>query len=63
MPVVYLDWRRHQVSARLAACRYRCGGRTYLRDEDGKPAHKTCAEAALAATRPAAATKDRRKLL
>jgi hypothetical protein len=29
-------------------CRYECGGVTQLRDSHGKPAHKCCAEEALA---------------
>lgn len=43
-----LDWRdaRHW-SHTARQCRY-CPGLTHLRDSKGKPAHKVCAEAALA---------------
>jgi hypothetical protein len=43
-----LDWRdpsHYSYAAR--PCRY-CGGDTHLRDSKKKPAHKTCAENALA---------------
>lgn len=45
---VLLDWRhpRHW-SWDPAPCRY-CGGDTHLRDSRKKPAHKVCAEQALA---------------
>jgi hypothetical protein len=45
---VGLDWRdaRHW-SDRAGKCRH-CGQETHLRDEDRKPSHKTCAEAARA---------------
>jgi hypothetical protein len=49
-----LDWRDPcHFSPRRARCRYHCGGRTWLRDDDGRPAHKVCAEKALAATEAA----------
>ncbi|MDP5310452.1 hypothetical protein [Streptomyces poriferorum] len=42
-----LDWRdRSHWSATNAPCRY-CGAPTHLRDEAGRPADKTCAEAQL----------------
>lgn len=42
-----LDWHDRSHWAPLdAPCRY-CGGLTHLRDEAGRPAHKTCAEAQL----------------
>jgi hypothetical protein len=34
-------------SSRTLPCRH-CAGRTHLRDEDGEPSHKTCAEQNLA---------------
>ncbi|MFJ5802707.1 hypothetical protein [Streptomyces decoyicus] len=43
-----LDWRdSSHWSSRPAPCRY-CGFDTQLRDSKWKPAHKTCAEEALA---------------
>lgn len=47
-PPPVLDWRdaRHW-SWTAKQCRY-CPGLTNLRDSKGKPAHKTCAETALA---------------
>jgi hypothetical protein len=43
-----LDWTdRSHWSHQQKPCRY-CGGLTNLRDSKGKPAHKTCAETALA---------------
>lgn len=45
-----LDWsaRRHWKRKALP-CRYQCGGLpTHLRDSSGSPAHKVCAELALA---------------
>ncbi|HET8681266.1 MAG TPA: hypothetical protein VFM54_05260 [Micromonosporaceae bacterium] len=49
-----LDWRKHHLGVRAARCRYgrACltadahgrGGIAWMRDEDGKPAHKACAE-------------------
>lgn len=44
--MTYLTWGRRNVSARSGRCRH-CGGSTPLRDDDGKPAHKVCAETAL----------------
>jgi len=45
-----LDWRdrAHWGGGRLAPCRY-CHQGAFCRDEDGRPAHKVCAEQALAA--------------
>lgn len=45
-----LDWTGPgHWSGRAAPCRYQCGGLpTQLRDSKGKPAHKVCAEAAIA---------------
>jgi hypothetical protein len=41
-----LDWREaHHWSSRALPCRY-CRGLTHLRDDDQRPAHKTCAERA-----------------
>lgn len=57
MTRVVLDWRKNKLGARPAACRL-CGVKTLLRDENGKPCHKICAEqdierrAAAAARRP-----------
>lgn len=43
-----LDWRDSSHWSRTEKpCRY-CGTPTYLRDSKRSPAHKTCAEAALA---------------
>lgn len=43
-----LDWRdSSHWSPRPRPCRY-CGRFTHLRDSKGSPAHKVCAEAALA---------------
>lgn len=43
-----LDWSdRSHWSGAQKPCRY-CGGLTNLRDSKRKPAHKTCAEAAIA---------------
>ncbi|MEU0992309.1 hypothetical protein [Streptomyces sp. NPDC005953] len=43
-----LDWSDRSHYARdLKQCRY-CPGLTHLRDSKGKPAHKVCAEQALA---------------
>ena len=47
---VILDWRTHRLSSRRRPCRS-CGGLTVLCDQDGRPCHKTCAEAELEATR------------
>ncbi|WP_329368878.1 hypothetical protein OG896_24955 [Streptomyces sp. NBC_00669] len=48
-PSVVLDWgdSRHW-SAKSRPCEY-CPGLTHLLDDEGRPAHKTCAEAAAAA--------------
>jgi len=44
-----LDWREaHHWSPMTRPCRH-CGQPTHLRDDDGTPAHKTCAEIAAAA--------------
>jgi len=45
-----LNWRSDSHwDRRPLPCRYRCGGApTHLRDSKGHPAHKVCAEAALA---------------
>ncbi|MGW5123230.1 hypothetical protein ACWEQ7_04045 [Streptomyces sp. NPDC004069] len=50
VPGTFLDWRDGDVhwSSRALPCRY-CGQPTQLRDSKRKPAHKTCAEDALAA--------------
>lgn len=58
---IVLAWTAANVGQRLAACRYGCGGKTILRDADGKPAHKVCAEQALQrrAARAAAASGRR----
>lgn len=51
MPGTLLDWRGdglpHWDYDRPLPCRY-CGGDTHLRDSKKSPAHKVCAEAALA---------------
>lgn len=48
MPGTLLDWRGSEHwSERQLPCRY-CGFPTNLRDSRMKPAHKTCAEEALA---------------
>lgn len=49
-PGQLLNWSssKHWNYAGEGACRY-CGGMTRLLDSKGHPAHKTCAEAALAA--------------
>ncbi|MFJ5922728.1 hypothetical protein ACIQF6_08985 [Kitasatospora sp. NPDC092948] len=43
-----LDWRdaRHYDRTRTLSCRW-CGHPTPLRDEQRRPAHKVCAEAAM----------------
>ncbi|MGW1039857.1 hypothetical protein [Streptomyces sp. NPDC002547] len=48
VPGSLLDWRNSEIhwSSRQLPCRY-CGEPTNLRDSKHKPAHKTCAEAAL----------------
>lgn len=44
---VFLDWRSGQhASERAKPCVY-CGQPTNLRDDERRPAHKVCAEAAL----------------
>lgn len=48
----FLDWSNgpHWSFREALPCRYDCGGQpTNLRDSKGKPAHKVCAEQALAA--------------
>lgn len=48
---VVLDWRTGKHFSNVARpCRY-CRKPTQLRDEDGVPAHKICAEAALTSGR------------
>jgi hypothetical protein len=52
--VTVLDWRKHRVGKRPGQCRFgrAClfadaqgrGGPALMRDENGKPAHKVCAE-------------------
>lgn len=56
-PWQYLDWhdRRHW-SDQERPCRL-CGKPTHLRDEDRKPAHKTCVEAATDAQNAALANR------
>lgn len=60
-PGTVLDWRTHQVGAEwgpnrgLEPCRL-CGHPAMLRDEQGQPCHKACAEGG---TRPAAAAPTR----
>lgn len=45
VPVLLLDWtNRSHWSEKARPCRY-CGRPTHLRDDDGRPADKTCAEA------------------
>jgi hypothetical protein len=46
---VVLDWRdaRLHWAPKLARCRRCKNGRTHLRDDDGRPSHKVCAEAAV----------------
>lgn len=51
--MTYLVWKSRNVAHRQAGCQY-CGGATYLRDDNGVPAHKVCAEQA-SATRMEAA--------
>jgi hypothetical protein len=47
-PTTVLDWRAaHHWKSRPLPCRY-CAGMTNLRDDDGRPAHKTCATGAAA---------------
>lgn len=47
-PPIVLDWTgRKHMGSRRAKCRH-CTGLTWLRDDDGKPCHKTCAEQDLA---------------
>ncbi|SCL43195.1 hypothetical protein GA0074692_6758 [Micromonospora pallida] len=41
-----LVWNRNNVAARSGRCRH-CGGSTPLRDDEGRPCHKVCAEQAL----------------
>lgn len=43
-----LVWTSANVGKTAMACRHRCGGAdTRLRDAEGKPSHKVCAELAL----------------
>ena len=42
-----LDWREASHAGRRPLPCCCCGGRTFLRDDEGRPSHKTCAEAAL----------------
>lgn len=63
MTRVVLDWHRHEVAKKPGRCRHgvRClfaepddagvlrGGPALMRDEQGKPCHKVCAEAAIEA--------------
>ncbi|MEU5498462.1 hypothetical protein [Streptomyces griseofuscus] len=46
-PTGVLDWTRGHWAGVEKRCRY-CPGLTPLRDSDGKPAHKVCAEEAIA---------------
>lgn len=46
MAAVTLDWRRHKTGP-LRVCRI-CKTNAICRDENGKPCHKTCAEAEIA---------------
>lgn len=46
-PTGVLDWSVGHWGGSLLKCRY-CPGLTPLRDSRGKPAHKVCAEAAIA---------------
>jgi hypothetical protein len=49
-PQAIADWRAaHRWSPQARRCRH-CGAPTYLRDEDGVPAHKLCAERTVAAS-------------
>ena len=43
--MVILDWRSHDTGPRKPC--FHCGQPTWMRDADGVPTHKTCAEAAL----------------
>ncbi|MER7739960.1 hypothetical protein ABTX34_16870 [Streptomyces sp. NPDC096538] len=44
-----LDWEHGHWKPQPLPCRYGCDGwPTHLRDSKGRPAHKVCAEAALA---------------
>lgn len=45
VPGGLLDWRSGHWSDVRAQCRY-CPQTTHLRDHEGRPAHKTCAEEA-----------------
>lgn len=45
--VAFLDWHKHPVGPRRQ-CRY-CGKGALMRDDNGRPCHKVCAEAELAA--------------
>lgn len=56
-----LDWRSHKVGARLK-CRL-CVEKALMRDGQGKPCHKVCAEREAAATAgTAAASYERRRV-
>lgn len=50
-----LDWRTHKLLPRRKPCRS-CYGLTILTDDQGRPCHKTCAEAELETQR----RRDRR---
>ncbi|MEU5938652.1 hypothetical protein ABZ807_05590 [Micromonospora sp. NPDC047548] len=50
---ICLVWGPEHVAKRAGKCRH-CGLHTVLRDDDGRPSHKTCAEQALAAKTTAA---------
>lgn len=55
-----LNWRSHKVGARLK-CRL-CPDAAWMRDEQGQPCHKVCAEReAAAAVSTAAASYERRR--
>lgn len=57
-----LDWRRHQVGRRRGACRI-CARPALLRDENGEPCHKVCAEAEWTRIAAAAATAYKQRSL
>jgi hypothetical protein len=48
-PTGVLDWTHGHWARTAQPCRYECGGwPTQLRDGKGRPAHKVCAEQAIA---------------
>lgn len=48
-PTGVLDWTYGHWKSKPLPCRYKCGGLpTQLRDSSGSPAHKVCAELAIA---------------